>query len=295
MKPAILITGAYGQLGNEFRFLSFTNAQFQFIFSDVDTLDITKLNTVRNFFVKNSINYVVNCAAYTAVDKAETEIKLATRINVAGARNLAKVCNEIKAVLIQISTDYVYHNRQNTPFVETDVVSPKSIYAKTKLAGDKAVLKYNNASMVLRTSWLYGTFGHNFAKTMLRLGKEKTDLNVVFDQIGTPTYARDLAKAILQIIHKIESNEVSRADAHGIWHYSNEGVTSWFDFAQAIFDVSELPCLVHPIVSAQYPTPAARPPFSVLNKDKIKKVFGIHIPHWQKSLRECLQELRIKN
>lgn len=291
MKPTILITGAHGQLGNEFRFLSFTNAQFQFIFSDVDSLNITKLNAVRNFFSKNSVQYVVNCAAYTAVDRAETDVKLATRINVAGARNLAKVCKENSSVLIQISTDYVYHNRQNTPFVETDVVSPKSVYAKTKLAGDKAVLKYNYASLVLRTSWLYGTYGHNFVKTMLRLGKEKTDLSVVFDQIGTPTYARDLAKAILQIINKLESKEVSRAEAHGIWHYSNEGVTSWFDFAQAIFDFSELTCRVHPIVSAQYPTPAARPPFSVLNKDKIKKVFGIHIPHWQNSLRECLKAL----
>ncbi len=291
MKPTILITGAHGQLGNEFRFLSFTNAQFQFIFSDVDTLDITKLNAVRNFFSKNSVQYVVNCAAYTAVDRAETDVKLATRINVAGARNLAKVCKENNVVLIQISTDYVYHNRQNTPFVETDVVSPKSVYAKTKLAGDKAVLKYNDASVVLRTSWLYGTYGHNFVKTMLRLGKEKTDLSVVFDQIGTPTYARDLAKAILQIINKLESKEVARTEAHGIWHYSNEGVTSWFDFAQAIFDFSELTCRVHPIVSAQYPTPAARPPFSVLNKDKIKKVFGIHIPHWQNSLRECLKAL----
>ena len=291
MKPTILITGAAGQLGNEFRFLAFTNTQFQFIYSDVDTLDITKLQACRNFFAKNPIQYVINCAAYTAVDKAETDIKLATRINVNGSRNLAKVCSEHNAVLIQISTDYVYHNRQNTPFVETDVVSPKSVYAKTKLAGDKAVLKYNNTSLVLRTSWLYGSFGHNFVKTMLRLGKEKTDLNVVFDQIGTPTYARDLAKAILVIIHKIDNNEVSREYAHGIWHYSNEGVTSWFDFAQAVMDFSDLKCHVHPIVSAQYPTPAARPPFSVLNKDKLKKVFGIDIPHWQSSLRECLKAL----
>ncbi len=291
MKPTILITGAAGQLGNEFRFLAFTNAQFQFIYSDVDTLDITKLQSVRNFFAKNPIQYVINCAAYTAVDKAETDIKLATLINVNGARNLAKVCSEYNAVLIQISTDYVYHNRQNTPFVETDVVSPKSVYAKTKLAGDKAVLKYNTASLVLRTSWLYGTFGYNFVKTMLRLGKEKTDLSVVFDQIGTPTYARDLAKAILFVINKIETKAVSRSTAHGVWHYSNEGVTSWFDFAQAIMDFSDLKCRIHPIVSAQYPTPAARPPFSVMNKDKIKKVFGIDIPHWQSSLRECLKAL----
>ena len=291
MKPTILITGAAGQLGNEFRFLSFTNAQFRFLFSDVDTLDITKLNSVRNFFSKNSVQYVINCAAYTAVDKAEENVKFATKINVAGARNLAKICKENNAVLIQISTDYVYHNRQNIPLIETDVVSPKSVYAKTKLAGDKSVLKYNDASIVIRTSWLYGTFGNNFVKTMLRLGKEKTDLNVVFDQIGTPTYARDLARAILQILNKLEACEVARSDAHGVWHYSNEGVTSWYDFAQAIFDFSDLTCRVHPIVSAQYPTPAARPPFSVLNKDKIKKVFGIHIPHWQNSLKECLKAL----
>jgi dTDP-4-dehydrorhamnose reductase len=234
---------------------------------------------------------VINCAAYTAVDKAENDVKLATKINVNGARNLAKACQKYDATLIHISTDYVYHNNQNTPFKEGDKVSPKGVYAKTKLRGDNAVLKFCDKGVILRTSWVYGTFGHNFVKTMLRLGKERESLNVVFDQIGTPTYARDLAKAILKIIYKVENQQVEAAQLRGIFHYSNEGVTSWYDFTQAIFEMRGLSCKVSPIESSQYPTPAQRPPFSVLNKGKIKETFGIEIPHWRESLAECLKEL----
>ena len=290
-KPTILITGAQGQLGNEFRFLSFTHPHFRFIFTDVDGLDITKPRQVMSFFSKNSIQFVVNCAAYTAVDKAETDVKLATKINVNGARNLAKACQVYGATMIQISTDYVYHNHQNTPFKEGDKASPKGVYAKTKLRGDLAALKFCERTIVIRTSWVYGIYGHNFVKTMLRLGKERPSLNVVFDQIGTPTNARDLAKTVLKIIQKVHNQEVSPEILRGVFHYSNEGVTSWYDFTKAIFEIREIDCQVNPIESSQYPTPAARPPFSVLNKQKIRDVFGIEILHWRDSLKAVLKEL----
>ena len=290
-KPTILITGAQGQLGNEFRFLSFTHPHFRFIFTDVDGLDITKPRQVMSFFSKNAIQFVVNCAAYTAVDKAETDVALATKINVNGSRNLAKACQAHGAVMIQISTDYVYHNNQNTPFKEGDKASPKGVYAKTKLRGDLAALKFCERTLVIRTSWVYGIYGHNFVKTMLRLGKERPSLNVVFDQIGTPTNARDLAKAVLKITQKIHNQEVSPEILRGVFHYSNEGVTSWYDFTKAIFEIREIDCQVNPIESSQYPTPAARPPFSVLNKQKIRDVFGIEIPHWRDSLKTVLKEL----
>jgi dTDP-4-dehydrorhamnose reductase len=287
----VLITGAQGQVGNEFRFLSFTHPQFRFLFTDVDILDITKPQQVLNFFKKQTPQYIVNCAAYTAVDKAETDVKLATRINVNGARNIAKACKAIGATMIHISTDYVYHNAQNTPFKETDKVSPKGVYAKTKLRGDLAALKFNDKTLVIRTSWVYGIYGHNFAKTMLRLGKERSELNVVFDQIGTPTNARDLAKAILHVIADLNKGLVKVEEAKGVYHYSNEGVTSWYDFTKAIFDIRGIECQVQPIESSQYPTPAQRPPFSVLNKNKIKAVFELKIPHWRESLIGVLKEL----
>ena len=290
-KPTILITGAQGQLGNEFRFLSFTHPHFRFIFTDVDGLDITKPRQVMSFFSKNTIQFVVNCAAYTAVDKAETDVKLATKINVNGSRNLAKACQAHGATMIQISTDYVYHNHQNTPLKEGDKASPKGVYAKTKLRGDLAALKFCERTLVIRTSWVYGIYGYNFVKTMLRLGKERPSLNVVFDQIGTPTNARDLAKAVLEIAQKVDNEEVSPDILRGVFHYSNEGVTSWYDFTKAIFEIREIDCQVNPIESSQYPTPAARPPFSVLNKQKIKDVFGIEIPHWRDSLKAVLKEL----
>lgn len=290
-KPTILITGAGGQVGNEFRFLAFTHSQFKFIYTDVEQLDITKLGQTLRFFKRNTPQYVVNCAAYTAVDKAETDVILATKINVNGARNLAKACQATGATLIQLSTDYVYHNNQNIPFKEGDKTSPKGIYAKTKLRGDLAALKFCERAIVLRTSWVYGTFGNNFVKTMLRLGKEREELSVIFDQIGTPTYARDLAKAILKVAQKIENQEVDPKILRGVFHYSNEGVTSWYDFTKAIFDIRDITCRVNPIETSQYPTPAARPPFSVLNKAKFRETFGMEIPYWRDSLVACLKEL----
>jgi dTDP-4-dehydrorhamnose reductase len=206
-----------------------------------------------------------------------------------GVRNLARACASQDARLVQLSTDYVYHNSQNTPFVETDLPNPQGVYAKTKLEGDYAALdSHPGGAMVIRTSWVYSSFGHNFVKTMLRLGTERKELNVVFDQIGTPTYARDLANAMLTIIQKAENQEVEKESLNGVFHYSNEGVTSWYDFAIAIFDLKNMPVRVNPILTSAYPTPAKRPPFSVLNKGKIKATFSLEIPHWREALKACL-------
>ena len=291
----ILITGANGQLGQCFKHLAAQYPQWDFIFNDFPELDITSHKAVSGFFesrnAENKIHWCINCAAYTAVDKAESEPVKARKINVAGPKNLAEACAVNGATMVQLSTDYVYHNRQNTPFQENDPVSPKSVYARTKLAGDRAVLKANAGAMIVRTSWVYSEFGNNFVKTMLRLGAERPALSVVFDQIGTPTYAPNLAEAILQMIQKVEKGEVKRENAGGIWHYSNEGVTSWYDFAKAVFDIKKMSCRVNPIETKDFPTPAQRPPFSLLNKAKVKTVFGLEIPHWRDSLQVCLGKL----
>ena len=290
-KPIVLICGAQGQVGNEFRFLAFSQPNFQFIFADRSILDITNAKKVNALFEKHPPQYVVNCAAYTAVDKAETDTRKAARINITGARNLAKACAKTDSVLIHLSTDYVYHNTQNTPFKEDDRVSPKGVYAKTKLRGERAALQENPLTMIVRTSWVYGAFGHNFVKTMLRLAADRPELGVVFDQIGTPTYARDIAKTILQIINKVENGEKNRDILRGVFNFSNEGITSWYDFAKAIFEIRNLPTKVRPIESSQFPTPAQRPPFSAMNKGKIKETFGIEIPHWRDSLIAYLNEV----
>lgn len=288
-KPSILITGSKGQVGQELQTLAADFPQFNYIFVDVEELDITNEEAVRAFFEKNEIKYCLNCAAYTAVDKAETDSSLAWKVNVQGVEYLAKACRSFDAQLIQLSTDYVYHTAQNVPYVETDITSPQGVYAKTKLNGDEAAFRnHPNGSMVIRTSWVYSSFGHNFVKTMLKLGAERPELRVVFDQIGTPTYARDLAKAMLLILQKAENREVEPFLLKGVFHFSNEGVTSWYDFAVAIFDFRNMPVRVIPIETKDYPTPAKRPPFSVLNKHKIKSTFGLEIPHWQASLKACL-------
>lgn len=290
----ILITGGKGQVGQCFRQIAARYPDWHFSLVDLDEIDITDRKAVFRLFRsygKNDLKWCINCAAYTAVDKAESEPEKARRINVAGAKNLADACAGHGAGIIHLSTDYVYHNRQNTPFQEDDPVSPKSVYARTKLAGDRAVLASGATSMVIRTSWVYSAFGNNFVKTMLRLGAERPELKVVFDQIGTPTYAPDLAEAILQIIQKVENGDIAAGLLPGVWHYSNEGVTSWYDFAKAIFEMRDLPCRVFPIETKDFPTPALRPPFSVLNKGKIKAAFGLDIPHWRESLASCLTEL----
>lgn len=283
----ILVTGSNGQVGSELKKLASAYPFFEFIFVDIDDLDITNVKLVNDFFSENDLSYCINCAAYTAVDKAEIESDTAWKVNAQAVNFLSDACKKYGAKIIQLSTDYVYHNNsQNTPFTEIDATSPQGIYATSKLAGDQHAL--TSGGMVLRTSWVYSSFGHNFVKTMLRLGKEREELGIIFDQIGTPTYAYDLAKAILDILKKIESNKISSTKFNGIYHYSNEGVTSWYDFAMAIFDIKNIEVKVNPIETKQYPTPAQRPSFSLLNKKKIKETFGLEIPYWRDSLKECL-------
>jgi len=234
----------------------------------------------------NNINTIINCAAYTAVDKAQTEEESANKINHLAVENIAQLSKELKIKLIHISTDYVFNGENYRPYTEADTTKPQSIYGQTKLDGENSMLEINpENSIIIRTSWVYSSFGNNFVKTMLRLGSDKEELGVIFDQVGTPTYARDLAKTILNIIPKIDNEKVV------VYHYSNEGVLSWYDFAKEIMKMGKLNCKVNPIETKDYPTPAKRPPYSILNKSKIKKDFDIIIPYWKDSLKECLKEL----
>ena len=289
----ILVTGSNGQVGKELQSLATTYPSFKFTFVDIEDLDITDSNAVYDFVNKNNFHYIINCAAYTAVDKAEESKDICHAVNVVGAKNLAQAAIPRNIQLIHISTDYVYHNDVNRPLVETDATNPQSVYAATKLEGDQIVQTLLPAAMILRTSWVYSSFGHNFVKTMLRLGKERDSLGIVFDQIGTPTYAHDLAKAMLDIISKNENGDFDSGKMSGVFHYSNEGICCWYDFAKSIFRIENIECNVSPIETTAYPTPASRPPFSVLNKKKIKDAFGITIPHWEESLIECLKKINI--
>jgi len=279
----ILVTGSNGQLGNELRKISCKFSDYCFFFTDIDELDITNPHAVNDFFEKNGIQTVVNCAAYTAVDKAESDESTATLINATAVYHLAKACTKADATLIHISTDYVYDGRACQPYSEDHPTAPASAYGRSKLAGEKAALTAPK-SVVIRTSWLYSTFGINFVKTMLRLGRERKILNVVFDQIGTPTNAADLAQAIMLIVAQAEQNNLTT----GIFHFSNEGVCSWYDFAHEIMQQAGLSCVVRPIETKDYPAPAPRPHFSVLNKARIKAAYSIEIPHWKDSLLKCL-------
>jgi dTDP-4-dehydrorhamnose reductase len=285
----ILVTGAYGQLGNEINCLTDKYPEWQFLFTDVDSLDITNENALEIWFQNNRPNYVVNCAAYTAVDKAETDVETANKVNALAPKLLGKFSKKFDARLIHISTDYVFDGEAFTPYSEETEVNPKSIYGETKLKGEQNCIKENSETIIIRTSWLYSSFGNNFVKTMLRLGSERGRLNVVYDQIGTPTYAADLAGAILEIIAIAE--EIPEKFVPGIYHYSNEGVASWYDFAKAVFEISVVNCAVSPVRSVEYPTPAKRPNFSVLDKSKIKNTFGITILYWRDSLINCIQKL----
>ena len=287
----ILVTGAKGQVGQEIQVLASGYPDFNFTFVDIEELDLTDAKAVQNFFPKYRFDYCINCAAYTAVDKAEDQSELAQKVNVDGVYHLAQSCLLHRIAFIQLSTDYVYHNEWNQPLTEDAPTNPQSVYAQTKLDGDLIAKKILPSSTIIRTSWVYSSFGHNFVKTMLRLGQERDELRVVFDQIGTPTYARDLATALLQMIDRVEKNEVDSAALSGIFHFSNEGVTSWYDFALAIFEIRKLSCKVYPITSDGYPTPAKRPSFSLLDKSKFKKTFGLEIPHWRVALNNCLELL----
>ncbi len=286
----ILITGGYGQLGNELKELAEQKSEWKFIFTDVDTLDITNEPAVSSCFQENRPDFIVNCAAYTAVDRAETDEELARKINAEAPGILARVAKNNGAKVIHVSTDYVFNGESFHPYKEDDPVAPTGVYGETKLEGEKQCLAENSESVIIRTSWLYSSFGNNFVKTMMRLGAERDSLNVIFDQIGTPTYAADLAKAILDVI---AVSEYAPGDfVPGIYHYSNEGVASWYDFATAVFKMAKINCKAAPILTKDYPTAAKRPHYSVLNKSKIKNTFGVTIPYWRDSLELCIQKIK---
>ncbi len=285
-KINILVTGANGQLGSEIKAIADKYSQFSFIFSDIDTLDITNIEALEDLFQANKIDYIVNCAAYTQVDNAENDYENAKKINIDAVNNLKNIASKFDSKIIHISTDYVFDSSaQNVPFKETDQTSAKSVYGSTKLKGEELLQNESN-SIIIRTSWLYSSFGHNFVKTMKKLGNERDTLSVVFDQVGTPTYAADLANAVLDIITYSEKYKVFK---HGIYHFSNEGVCSWYDFALEIMRLEQINCQVFAIETKDYPTPAKRPAYSVLNKNKIKTEFNIKITHWTNGLERCLK------
>ena len=283
--PNILVTGSNGQVGSEIKELA-SSYPYKFFFADKNELDITNINSSKEFINKNSIDTIINCAAYTAVDKAESEKELTNSINHIAVKNLVHISKENNIKLIHISTDYVFDGTNYKPYTEEDNANPQSVYGKTKLDGEKALLEYNlKNSIIIRTSWVYSYYGANFVKTMLRLGKEKASVGVIFDQVGTPTYAKDLAKTILDIIPQIQNEKVE------IYNYSNEGVLSWYDFAKEIMKMAKLNCQINPIETKEYPILAKRPHYSVLNKAKIKNTFNVKIPYWKDGLDDCLKRL----
>ena len=288
----ILVTGSGGQLGSELQYLVenqlFDTAGMSFFFMDKNSLDVTNHQIVREFAISNAIDIIINCAAYTAVDKAEENLVLADALNREAVKHLAKIALENDIALIHISTDYVYDGTSHKPYTEEDPSNPQGIYSKTKLAGEEEIRQINPANtIIIRTSWVYSSFGSNFVKTMLKLCKERDELDLISDQVGTPTYARDLGKAILHIIQHPKKPQ----DHIEIYHFSNEGGCSWYDFAKTIFELSHIECKVNPIDTKEYPTPAKRPYYSLLSKSKIKKHYQMTIPYWRDSLKECLQAI----
>ena len=280
----ILITGCNGQLGNEMQLLEKVYDEHTYYNTDVAELDITDQTAVERFVCDHAIDGIVNCAAYTAVDKAESNEALCQLLNAEAPAYLAHAVGRRGGWMIQISTDYVFDGTNHTPYTEDEDTCPNSVYGRTKLVGELNVQKLCERSMIIRTAWLYSTFGNNFVKTMIRLGREKAELGVIFDQIGTPTYARDLAVCVMTAIRQ--------GVIPGIYHFSNEGVTSWYDFTKAIHRLAAITaCHVRPLHTAEYPTPAARPHYSVLDKTKIKQTFGIEVPYWEDSLAECVRQL----
>lgn len=282
----ILITGAKGQLGSEINKLSRKYLGYDFIFTDIDTLDITNREHTSEFIKKNEPDWIINCAAYNLVDKAENEPEKAMLINSEAVKNIADSITGSECKFIHVSTDYVFDGNSNVPYNENSPANPVSAYGKSKYAGELAALRHNR-SMVIRTSWLYSSFGHNFVRTILAKAKERDVLRVVFDQVGSPTYAGDLASAIIEIVALVIRNKI--AFNPGIYHYSNEGVCSWYDFAEEIVREADIQCKVLPILSKEYPTAARRPFYSVLDKSKIKETYGIGIPHWRSSLKNCIK------
>lgn len=283
----ILITGCKGQLGNEMQLLAKENAQHTYFFTDVEELDITNRDAVNSFVQDNEIDCIVNCAAYTAVDKAEDNEELCALLNATAPGYLAEAINARNGVMIHVSTDYVFDGTGNVPYTEDMQTCPNSVYGRTKLQGEEAVMNACTHSMIIRTAWLYSEFGNNFVKTMIRLGRERESLGVVFDQAGTPTYALDLARVIFTAINK--------GVVPGIYHFSNEGVTSWYDFTKVIHEIAGIDkCCVSPLHTDEYPAKAPRPAYSVLDKTKIKQTYNIEIPYWKDSLKNCILRLEVK-
>ena len=281
----ILITGCNGQLGNEIQLLEKEQANHTFFNTDIGELDICDQQAVEKYVNDNNIDGIVNCAAYTAVDKAEDDKELCTTLNTIAPAYLANAIQQRGGWIIHISTDYVFNGKNHRPYKEDDTPSPESVYGNTKLAAELGVSKMCGKAVIIRTAWLYSSFGKNFVKTMIRLGREKEQLGVVADQVGTPTYARDLARAVMTIINK--------GIQPGVYHFSNEGVISWYDFAKAIHRLAGIStCKVRPLHTEEYPTPAQRPPYSVLDKTKIKQTYGLEIPYWEESLAECIKLLK---
>lgn len=281
----ILVTGSNGQLGSEIKALT-NNTEDTYIFTDVAELDITNKEAIKEKCKNESVDFIINCAAYTAVDKAEEDTDNAYKINADAPKYLAEVSAEIGAKFIHVSTDYVFDGTSCTPYKEDDAVNPNSVYGESKLKGEQNITEADPSAIIIRTSWLYSSFGNNFVKTMIKLGTDRDSLGVIFDQVGTPTYARDLAIAIIEIITQTKENTTKFIP--GIYHFSNEGVCSWYDFAIEIHKLAGVSCNVKPIETADYPTPARRPSYSVLNKSKIKQNFSIDIPHWVDSLKDCV-------
>lgn len=284
-KKKIIVVGATGQLGSEINMLSPQYLQYEFIFLSEADLSILDVEAVKNIFKKYAPAYLINCAAYTAVDKAETDKEIAYKINAEAVSFIAALCNEYKTGFIHISTDYVFEGNAALPYKPEDVPNPQSVYGATKLEGERLAFLNNPSTVLIRTAWVYSEFGHNFVKTMIRLMKDKEEIKVVADQVGTPTYAADLAKAILKIIS-------SERWIPGIYHFTNAGVISWYDFAVAIKEETGSSCRVMPIPTSQYPTPAKRPAYSVLSTSKITDTYQIHIIDWRNSLKKCLVRLR---
>ncbi len=284
----ILVTGANGQLGCELRKISSVYPSFAFDYIDIDTIDLSDPQAVFRYFAKNRFDYIINCAAYTAVDKAESEPEKAFLVNVRVPAILQEIALKSNSRLIHLSTDYVFDGRACVPYIETDPTAPQSVYGNSKLAGEQEVLK-SPGNIIIRTSWLYSLQGGEDKNTGQKSGQEKETLNVVYDQVGTPTSAVDLAGAILTLCSRLESTGDKKG---GIYHYSNEGVCSWYDFALEIMEMAGLKCRINPITSDQFPSPVNRPPFSVLNKAKIKATFGLEIPHWKKSLEKIVKTMK---
>jgi len=275
-------------LGSELKLLAAVYKTFDFTFIDVEEVDLTQADSIRGYFAAKQFDFLIHCAAYTAVDKAEEESRLAYAINADAVKTLAEVCVEKKIRMIYISTDYVFDGEANQPLTETAVPSPVSVYGKSKREGENHVLSILSNAYIIRTAWVYSTFGKNFVKSIRHLASQRESLGVVCDQIGTPTYAFDLASAILQIVEAVAQG---RVDEPGIYHYTNEGVTSWYDFAYFLVRESKLNCRIQPISTAQYKTAAVRPKFSLLDKSKIKATFALQIPHWSESLKVCIEKL----